>query len=677
MGSTSLVAKLDVLQASGISNTSPLITGDEYSIGINLLNTFTPVPDHMQCIGIKSHVNGNSLTFLGGRFNIAGKFISENATNNIGGMFNASNGSNNYGGYFEAIVAGAQNNYGAYFEAHGGNYNYGIRTRAWSTGWGGGWKYGIWSEGSGGHSYAGYFKGRVHIDGSGTYTGTWSQGSDSVIKENVNTIKNALLLISNLKPCTFNFKTNDYPSLNLPDGNQYGMIAQDVEQMLPELVEEYTTPEEKDTSGNIISPELTLKALNYTGLIPITIQAVKELDSISTDLSVRIDSTFISADNGVSNGTSRNIQLGGSLIKSTEINLNNQDLIYTDPSTITGNNTIAIGSNLPYAKFSVNNVTHGCAGYFATSSVDAAPGYNWGIIASAINGTNLNVGGQFTATDGVYNYGTSTAATGGSYVNMGIRASGSGGVYNYAGYFDGDLVYTGNFYQASDIIFKENIIPVTNAMESISSLQPKSFTFKNSEYPYMNLPKGHRYGLIAQEVEDVLPYVVTTSIQPEQKDSAGNIISPELLYKSINYTDLIPVIIAGMKEQQGVIDSLKDQIIYLQSLIGTNAKTDGDNGNNTQYVELENVNAIILNQNDPNPFAEETDITYTLPDNVSDAKIMFYDNNGKIIKTVELIGRGDGSLHVYASNLSAGIYAYALVADGKVIDTKKMVCTKK
>jgi hypothetical protein len=53
------------------------------------------------------------------------------------------------------------------------------------------------------------------------------------------------------------------------------------------------------------------------------------------------------------------------------------------------------------------------------------------------------------------------------------------------------------------------------------------------------------------------------------------------------------------------------------------------------------------------------------------------DNARKIIKAVELVDKGNGTLHVYASNLSTGIYMYSLIADGKVIDTKKMVCTKK
>lgn len=48
----------------------------------------------------------------------------------------------------------------------------------------------------------------------------------------------------------------------------------------------------------------------------------------------------------------------------------------------------------------------------------------------------------------------------------------------------------------------------------------------------------------------------------------------------------------------------------------------------------------------------------------TDAKIMFYDNNGRVLKSVPVIERGASSLLVYASNLSSGTYIYSLIADG-------------
>jgi hypothetical protein len=74
-------------------------------------------------------------------------------------------------------------------------------------------------------------------------------------------------------------------------------------------------------------------------------------------------------------------------------------------------------------------------------------------------------------------------------------------------------------------------------------------------------------------------------------------------------------------------------------------------------------NSIILLQNDPNPFSEETKINYTVPGSVLEAKIIFFDNAGHIIQTVKINERGSGQLNVYASNLASGMYSYSLMVE--------------
>ena len=85
---------------------------------------------------------------------------------------------------------------------------------------------------------------------------------------------------------------------------------------------------------------------------------------------------------------------------------------------------------------------------------------------------------------------------------------------------------------------------------------------------------------------------------------------------------------------------------------------------------------IVLDQNAPNPFKENTTITYFIPKDASDVKIIFTDMGGDIIKEVKIEEKGKGQLNVYASDLSSGIYTYSIVADGVTLDSKKMVKTK-
>jgi hypothetical protein len=90
-------------------------------------------------------------------------------------------------------------------------------------------------------------------------------------------------------------------------------------------------------------------------------------------------------------------------------------------------------------------------------------------------------------------------------------------------------------------------------------------------------------------------------------------------------------------------------------------------------VQLSSKNTIILNQNVPNPFAEQTQISYSIPETVKKAQIHFYDANGKLINSVEVQERGLGQLNVFANDLSTGVYTYTLVADGQIVATKKMM----
>ena len=72
----------------------------------------------------------------------------------------------------------------------------------------------------------------------------------------------------------------NFKLMNLPQGKQYGLIAQDVEQVLPKLVKET-----KFNTGRMSLPENNcskrrrnyFKALNYTELIPVLVKAIQEL----------------------------------------------------------------------------------------------------------------------------------------------------------------------------------------------------------------------------------------------------------------------------------------------------------------------------------------------------------------------------------------------------------------
>lgn len=340
-------------------------------------------------------------------------------------------------------------------------------------------------------------------------------------------------------------------------------------------------------------------------------------------------------------------------------------------------------------------------GYFyAQTDIDRA----YGVKGYATNAPKYNFG--------VYGFADNNN---GSYqpLNIGVYGEAKSTAYgtNYAGYFAGTLV-SGNYpSQPSDIQFKENIVGLSNASTIINNLNPVQFEFMDTgNAQYLNFEDGVQPGLIAQEVELVLPEIVMNVTHPAKYDSLENVVQNEFDYKTVSYTKLIPYLIAGMQEQQAMIDSLQlnSGINYQAQIDSLQASNDDLNDRLTTLenclanilpalcnannhapeqtpaeiqeelhsvldVELRNGNNIVLNQNVPNPFAERTTITYTIPESVGKAQIHFYDATGVLINTVEIIERGNGIINVYAADLSSGMYTYSLVADGKIVATKKMV----
>ena len=80
--------------------------------------------------------------------------------------------------------------------------------------------------------------------------------------------------------------------------------------------------------------------------------------------------------------------------------------------------------------------------------------------------------------------------------------------------------------------------------------------------------------------------------------------------------------------------------------------------------------------NVPNPFKQETRIRYALTDNVREARLCIYDLSGKQLACHRLMGRGESAFTLRAASLMPGIYLYSLIADGKVVDTHRMVVTE-
>jgi len=119
--------------------------------------------------------------------------------------------------------------------------------------------------------FAGYFNGNVFV--TGTFT-----TSDEKLKDNINDEKNVLEKLAQLNAVTYTYKSNKH--LNLSSDLQHGFLAQNIEEVFPELVTTIQKPiVYKDNRQADI---YEYKAVNYTGLISILTSSVLELNEKST-----------------------------------------------------------------------------------------------------------------------------------------------------------------------------------------------------------------------------------------------------------------------------------------------------------------------------------------------------------------------------------------------------------
>ncbi len=274
----------------------------------------------------------------------------------------------------------------------------------------------------------------------------------------------------------------------------------------------------------------------------------------------------------------------------------------------------------------------------------------------------------------------------GTYVTTGTNAQDTVMYYNPAQAdvvkFNKDVHTSGVFLQ-SDERFKENIEPVSGVLPSLENLEAVTYTLKNDNAKHREIMESmpaytakaqadkeffndlyasteqgsERYGFIAQNVKEVFPELVHT-------DNSG--------YMYVDYIGLIPILVQSINELRAELAEVKAEKQELEDAQPAL--------NAPQQSAQDEINAsltqAVLYQNAPNPWNSETVIRYRLPQSVTRADIYIYDMQGAQLKSIPAQGRGEGQVTLTAHDLKAGMYLYALVADGALVDSKQMILTK-
>ena len=137
--------------------------------------------------------------------------------------------------------------------------------------------------------YTGYFSGNVYTTGS-------YLPSDRKLKKNITPFSGALAQLGRINTYTYEYRTEEFVNGSLPEGPQVGVMVDEVEAEFPNLVKETTAPahripledaidgygkegytiDPEDPEMAIIGEDYDFKAVNYAGLVPVLVQAIKE-----------------------------------------------------------------------------------------------------------------------------------------------------------------------------------------------------------------------------------------------------------------------------------------------------------------------------------------------------------------------------------------------------------------
>lgn len=301
---------------------------------------------------------------------------------------------------------------------------------------------------------------------------------------------------------------------------------------------------------------------------------------------------------------------------------------------------------------------------YRTDPIDS--GRTYGLLTVAGNATD---GWNFGVCASLWGNNGGAAIYGSSEYSAGEEINGS-----YAGFFNGEVRVTETLTASevvtpSDYRLKKNVQEVgdgnlsnimdinvvqynylkaseLSAMQAVDDTATVNRTRSLQESELDTLDEIH-YGFIAQELQKIYPHLVH-----EGQDG----------FLSINYMEMIPLLVSSIQELKTEINTLRDRNVYR---VQTSHQDD-----------IEELEVTALHQNTPNPFTESTLILCDIAKSVTNANLYIYNMNGEQITEFDITERGATSVTINGNTLSAGMYLYALVADGQVIDTKRMILTK-
>ncbi len=197
-------------------------------------------------------------------------------------------------------------------------------------------------------------------------------------------------------------------------------------------------------------------------------------------------------------------------------------------------------------------------------------------------------------------------------------------------------------------------------------------------------------GFVAQEVEKAANksgFNFSGVVKPHNDKDPYGIRYAEFTVPLVKATQEQQIIIEDLKlenqeQQQELVAQRKALRQLQQEMQAYKTLLDELIANKTTNPKRDNQTLILerkasLSQNHPNPFQQQTIVNYFIPKNVQRAKLRVMTVDGKVVGNINIDGKGEGQTTIETATYPSGIYYYALVLDGQIFETKRMVLAHK
>ena len=256
--------------------------------------------------------------------------------------------------------------------------------------------------------------------------------------------------------------------------------------------------------------------------------------------------------------------LGGQASSTNLTSLSGLSFVSTSFVKMTAAGTFALDTNTYY-------LSSNPSGYTANTGTVTSVGGTGTVSGLTLSGSvttsgNLTLGGTLSLTSGnvtgALGY---TPPSGSGTANSVVKFTGTSSIGNGIATDNGTTFAVGGAFTAtgditafsSDERLKENVVNIPNALDKILSLNGVTYDWNDKAlaFGFVSEKRRHDVGLIAQQVEAVLPEAIAPAPFDTDVDSGDSISGDN--YLTVRYDKMVALLIEGMKEQQAQIEELK------------------------------------------------------------------------------------------------------------------------